>query len=184
MTRSSAILISVIILGAFGLFLIWPQWQKMQNTNLQLAAKKTELDNLEKSNLQLKQHSEELKKHSEEMAKIDFALPSYPDFPSFLHFLQEACSQNGVVLNSISPAMVPPSSPLEAGAAKGEDVEAERVEMLATGLGVAGAYPAFLNLLSALERSARLVEVDSISFSSPVEGDIFSFGLSVKAHSY
>jgi len=135
--------------------------------------------------LRLRQYYDELEEHSEGLAKIELALPQDADFPSFFFLLQEICSQNGAVLTGISPSLLPPKTISEAAVEEGSEGGTEREKrVLSTSIGVTGSYDVLFNLLSALERSARLIEVTSISFSSPAENDPFSFGLSLQAYSY
>jgi len=92
--------------------------------------------------------------------------------PAFYNFIQRASSQSGLVLGAISPFSVSSSG------------EPLNVKEIGTGFSLSGSYTAFKNFLSALERSARMIEVESISLSSPVKGGLFNFNLSIKMHSY
>jgi Tfp pilus assembly protein PilO len=52
-------------------------------------------------------------------------------------------------------------------------------------LELSGSYPAFKNFLAILEKSAKIIEVENISFSSPAKDDsAFSFNVAVKFYSY
>lgn len=184
MTRLFIILISLVVILVIGVFLIWPKYQELKVAQLKLVQKQVELENLGQYNLQLEEHFRKLQQYEKELAYIDFALPSDFDFPSLFHFLQKTCSQNGLVLKNIGPSFVPPADASEEEVSNGQAPQKKTIRGLATTLELSGSYKAFLNFLSALEKSARLIEVESISFSSPEGEDIFSFQLLVKAHSY
>jgi len=178
------IFVAVVILALVGVFLLWPRWQKIAEVQQGLAGKMAELGDLERRNAKMVGYHDKLEKHGEDLAKIEFAIPPRDDFPAFFYLLQNICSQNGIVMTGISPSLLSPKNASEAAAGEEEQEDQEKLRVLSTGLSVSGSYEAFLNLLSALERSARLIEVPSVSFSSPEEGDAFSFSLSLKAHSY
>ncbi|MBM3257972.1 MAG: hypothetical protein FJZ05_02040, partial [Candidatus Nealsonbacteria bacterium] len=89
------------------------------------------------------------------------------------NFVQLACSQSGLVLESISPFTVAAVSSMT------------NVKEISMSLKVSGSYSALKSFLAVLEKSARLIEIEDISFSSPTNNqDLFSFSLKVKIHSY
>ena len=53
-----------------------------------------------------------------------------------------------------------------------------------TNLVVAGSYSSFKNFLSTLEKTARMIELESISFSTLEEVGPIDFNLRIKVYSY
>ena len=113
-----------------------------------------------------------LAESSEAMAKIDSALPDSIDLPSLLNFIQQACSQSGLVLEEISPFTVTAASGMT------------NVKEISMSLRVSGSYTALKSFLVVLEKSARLIEAEDVSFTSPTKEDLFSVALKIKIHSY
>jgi Tfp pilus assembly protein PilO len=171
-SRPIFIIIACIILAlVFGGGLLWPKYQELKNVDSEIDFKTQEFDSKEVYFSSLSQISEELKKHNEDISKIDSALPEDPSVPSFLNFLQGACSQSGIILSAIGPASVSSSG--------------EGVKEISLVLQVQGSYLSFKKFLSVLEKSSRIVESENISFSSPRDNDgPFMFKLTVKTHSY
>jgi len=172
MSRTTAILISLLGVFIIGFFLIFPQYQNLKETNLKIQEKRTELQYKEEYFSNLKKISEELKNYELELSKIDSALPSDPSLPSLFNFLEKASSQNGLILKYVGSFSVTPSE---------KKPEIKEIDLNIT---VAGSYPAFKNFLSTLEKIARFVEVENVAFSFPKEEEPFSFNLKIKAYSY
>ena len=148
-----------------GFFLTWPKYQALQVLQTNIEAKEAELQSKESYFSQIKEISEDLEGYAESLAKISSALPETPALPSLFNFLQITASQTGLVLEEIILGSV----------GQGEIHVTCRL---------AGSYPSLKSFLLALESSARLIEVESISFSSPEEGKPFTFNLKIKVFSY
>lgn len=165
------ILISFLLI--FGIiFFWWPKYQEFSNSKIELNEKKDELRNKEKYFSELERLSLKLKEYTAELDKIDSVLPQNPGITDLLNFLEKESSQNGMVLEKVNLENV---SPL------GKESEIFKVPL---SFSVSGDYPAFKNFLSVLQKNARLIDVESISFSSPGKGEVFSFDIRIKAHSY
>lgn len=156
----------------FGTVFLWPKFQDSKTLKKNIEEKKTELKLEEQYFSKLNQTNSELEKYGRELAIINSALPDTPSVPSLFNFLQKASSQSGMVLKGISPFIVSSSEMLP-----------QLAETKFT-LEVIGSYSSFKNFISTLEKSARLIEVENISFSSSAEGELFSFNLRIKVSSY
>jgi len=173
MSRIAAILISLLGIFLIGFFLLWPQYQTLRELNFKIQEKKTELQYKEEYFSNLKKISEELKNYEPALSKIDSAFPSDPSLPSLFNFFEKAGSQNGLILKYIGPFYIS-SRP-----------DMPKVKEIHINITVTGSYPAFKNFLSALEKTARLFELENISFSSPEKTEEpFAFELKIKAYSY
>lgn len=183
--------------------LVLPKKQVLDLIQKRIEEKRKEIQGKEEYFLNLKQLSQELKNYQIQLSKIDLALPDDPQLPLLFDFLQKAANQAGLVLTSIkatapaktaaqkeripSPGEVStlpkerpvlseerPLSPKK----EGPEIWETKIDLV-----LSGSYSAFKNFLSILEKSARLIETESLSFSSPKE-ETFQFDLKIKIHSY
>lgn len=127
----------------------------------------------------LKDSSEKLKNYENQLAKIDSALPKDPSLPSFFNSVSKLAQKTGTTLKEIKSTRASPST---------EFPEFRETEITFI---VSGFYPSLRDFISGLERSARMVKIEDISFSvpkeeeiSPAERGIFNFELKVKIYSY
>ena len=167
----SLILFALTILIA--IFFLWPNYLKFQNLQAQIENKEQDLKNREEYYKELASLSEQLKEYQEELSKIDFTLSTDPSLISLLRFFQKAASENGLILKSIGNFST--KSLTENPGIK---------ETTLSSLKLAGSYSSLKSFLITLEKNSRIIEVDSISFSAPKEGEIFDFELSIKTYSH
>jgi len=185
------IFISIILIGLaliLGVIFLWPSYQELNNLQVKIANKEMEIRYEDEYYEELSSISETLKEYQGELEKIDSALPTDQPLPSLLRYLQKATSENGIGLTNIALSI----EPVKANA---------RIKEIQGSLSLSGSYPALKNFLKVLEKSARLIKVDSISLSasaSPffpgfpsgpgeLEGgisEIFNYQLSIITHSY
>jgi Tfp pilus assembly protein PilO len=150
--------------------LIVPKYEDFQGLKKELAGKKIDLQNKLDYFANLKTLKEKLGKYEEGLAKIDSSLPSDPSMPSLLDFLQKTASQQGLVLQKLGFGQT-------AIVLGGLPVMKKEVSFQADGL-----YPSFKKFVLDLEKSSRLIQVESLSFSFPEKKEIFSFSLVVSAN--
>lgn len=172
MNRNLIILVCFCLVLVFGIGIFYPKYQELRILQKKIEEKRTELQYKEEYFSDLAKISEKLKEDFESLSKIDSALPSDSDLPSLFRFLQKISSENGLILKGMTPSLGIPVS-------EGSLVEENRLDILLT-----GSYPALKNFLSVLQKSARLIEAASVSFSAPTEGETFLFNLKIKTHSY
>lgn len=184
MPRPLAIIIGLILLLFLGIAVVFPKYQNLNLLQSQVKEKEAVLQSEKEYFSNLSEVSEKLKKHEESLSKINSALAAEPRLPALFNFLQTAVSQNGLVLKQIAPTL---PSPL-----KKELVEeglSPEIRETGINLAVAGSYSSFKNFLSVLEKTARMIELESISFSTPHQetdggaGPI-DFNLRIKVYSY
>ena len=158
--------VCLVLALAIGLTLTWPKYQSLRILWQNIEVKEEELQSKEEYFNQIRNISIELEKHTDALDKIASALPETPALPSLFNFLQSSASQTGLVLEKIKLI----------GLDEGE---------IRVSCQVVGGYPAFKNFLLALEKSARLIEIEKIAFESPEEFDEpFQFTAEIKAHYY
>jgi Tfp pilus assembly protein PilO len=158
----------VLILGRG---LILPKYQKLRFFEQEIEKKRAEIEGREEHLQELNKMAEILKDYQDQLAKIDSALPSNPDLEVLLNFLQKTSSQSGLILKEINPPVSRPSSE-------------EGLKETELSFAVSGAYTSFKNFLSVLEKSARFIKLETISFSSPGKEGFSDFNLKIKVYSY
>ncbi len=179
MPRPLAIIIGLILLAALGIAVVFPKYQNLNLLQSKIKEKEAELQSEKEYFSNLDDISEELKKYEESLSKINSALAAEPGLPALFNFLQTAASQNGLILKKIVPTL---PSPLKEELVK----EGWSPEIRETGINltVVGSYPSFKNFLSTLEKTARMIELESISFSTLEEAGPVDFNLRIKVYSY
>ncbi len=169
MNRSTIIIICFLLTIVLGAFLLYPKYQDFIILKKQVKAKENQLQSKQEYLSNLSQNSEQLKEYQEKLLVIDAALPSTLSLPSLFDLLQKTTSQNGLIIKDMDSSSV----------ANPEGIQEVRVNLKAV-----GSYSAFKSFISALEKSARMIEIESFSFSIPQEGEIFDFILTMKTYSY
>ncbi len=168
----SILILLALILG--GYFFWWPEYQKFNEKKLELGRKDAEIKQKEEHLSGLESISAKLSEYTDAISKIDNALPTDPSVAALYYFFLKASSENGLILVSHNfgelYTLVAPT---------------ERVQKMPFSITLSGSYPAFKNFLSTIYNNVRLFEVDSISFSSPPEGEsLFTFNLRLRTHAY
>ena len=172
MSRQITIAIFLLTALILGIFLVWPKYQDLQNLNSQIRQKQSELKSQGEYFLKLEEISQRLEDQKEILAKIDSALPGRPSLPALFDFLQKTSSQSGLVLKEIGFG----SQPI---------LGQEMIKEIQIPLVLSGSYPAFKDFLKKIEKSARILEVNSVSFSSlSAKEKLFDFSLKIKTYSY
>ncbi len=169
MKRLNIIIICFLSTIVLGVFLLYPEYQNFVVFEKQIKTKENELQSKQEYLSNLSENSEQLKKYQEKLLVIDAALPSNFSLPSLFNLLQKIASQNGLIVKDMNSSYV--TNP--------EEIQEVRVDLKIVGL-----YSSFKNFISVLEKSARMIEIESFSFSTPQEGEIFDFILTMKTYSY
>jgi len=172
MSRSKLTIVFFLIVIALVAMVLWPKFQELGVVQKNLKEKRAEFQTREEYLLKLGEIKDKLKERQSEFSKINFALPANPSLPSLFNYLQKASSESGLVLEKISPFTIS-SSP-----------DFPNLQETVFNVAVAGSYSSFKNFLAVLEKSARLIEIENISFSSPAKGELVVFNLKLKVYSY
>lgn len=174
MTINKLAIVVILLLLAFGLavFVIWPDWQEFSRLAQKLDLEKERLAQMENYFAKLEEINERLKGYEDKKEQLDAALPSRLSVPEFFIYLQEASDRNGVILEDLASPSI------------GESKLRTGLKEASFSLSFKGQYSALKNLLSSFWRNAKLIEVDSMSFSAPGEGNIIDFNVKVRTYSY
>ena len=176
MNRPIVIIICFLVVLILIFALILPKKVDLDLSQKKVAEKMTEIQGKEEYLSNLSRLSAELKNYPSSLSKIDLALPAEPNLPGLFDFLQKVTSQSGLILVSLRPSAAFPAVVLEERAPEFQETRFS--------LEVSGSYPAFKDFLSLLEKSARLIEVEAVSFSSGLGEGLIKFELTIKVRSY
>lgn len=172
MSKQTVIIVTFLLTIALGIGLVSPQYQTLKIFQQEVKTRQNELQSKEEYLSNLRKASDELKEYESQISKIDSILPSDPGLPALFDFVQNASSQSGLVLKGISPSNTRPSQ-------KFEGIKETELSLI-----LSGSYSSFKNFLSVLEKTSRLIEIKSISFSSPEKENPFNFNLKTMVYSY
>jgi len=171
--RPIAIAVILFIILVLGFYFVFPKYQEFKEIQLEVSEKEAEFKGRAEYFAEVGSTFKRLKDYEESLGKIEDALPPTPSLAPLIYFLQTKSSENGLIFrraNLLSVSLVS---------------EKSDIKEITFSLEFFGSYPAFKNFLSSLEKSARLIEVESISFVSQQESDqTYPFNLTIKIHSY
>ncbi len=170
MHKTIIIFIMLVCSLSFNSLFLTPKYQSFSILNDMVSAKEVELSFKQDYYSQVRKISNDLEEYSEPLTKIEMALSSEPDIALLFEFLQQTTSHTGLILKETSFSY-------EDGSKKTENPKNSLVSFK-----VSGRLENFFDFLVYLEKSARLVEVSSIQFKAPEEGDIFIFNVKAKIH--
>jgi len=177
--------ILVLIVAGIGLGFIWPKYQELMGLYAQISARRTELEGVKEYYTDLEKSAAELKNYESALAKIDTALPYDPSIASLLFYINRTLSENGMVLKSVNAFQTT------------EPAEGENIRTTTISFSVMGEYESLKNFISVMEKSSRIIEVDTINF--PSGGSLISapagskdasaksipgYSISITTHSY
>lgn len=167
-----ATIIIILCLVAGIIFFGWDEYKEFNNLKFQLESSKADLKSKQEYFSKLNEVLAKLNENDVELAKIDSALPATSVVPEMVNFLAEKSSQNGLILEKVDSEKI---SPLTKGS---------KIQKVSLDLTLSGFYPALRNFISSLQNSAKIIEINSIKFSEPKQGDVFSFNLIIETYSY
>jgi len=169
---SLIIIILLIITIIFSVFFWWPKYQEFNDLRYQLGIKEKALKEKEEYFSRLQEINRKLESDSEYLSKINMAIPDFGSEPDFINFIKNESSNNSLVLKKVGPIKTSNSSLTIPEKDDLDDIILSAI--------VSGKYDSFKNFLDKIYESSRLVEVDSIKFSSP-QKDVFDFDVTFSA---
>ena len=184
MSRLIIIFLCLLFIILVGFFLIWPEYQKFSTLQQEIKAKETELGYIEEYFFKLNQLSKEIENYQSQLAKLSSSLLSDSSLTtiSLINFIQSASSQNGLILKKIESFTI--ASPKPATPSPGVSQPTTKVKEISFGFETSGSYFALKNFLNTLEKSAKIIEVENVSFSFAEKEEIPTFELKIKTYSY
>jgi len=180
----SKLIIIIILIGlsvVFSYFLALPQYNNLAELRSHVLDTQEELRNREEYISRLRGLSDGLRDHQPAVDKINYAFPEKADVPEVLVFLEQTASTNGLIIEEINVSAKSKSASASTVSSKIREKELT-VSLL-------GKVESLTSFLAEVERSARLLEIDSLSFEY-LEGEldaaqeIFSFEVIFNVHSW
>lgn len=163
----------LILLILAGIFFWWPKVEETLDLREKLKIKEAEVKQREEYPKKLIAISHELEQYSDELDKIDSALPEEPSIPVLFNYIQKTTSENGLILESVSLTSV--------SSAK----DKIGVREVSFSVSATGSYSSFKNFLASIYINARLIDIKSISFTSPdEETGLFNFSLNFATYAF
>jgi Tfp pilus assembly protein PilO len=153
------LILPLILFIAVAAIIFWALLPLWHSTQAALGLKKENENNLVQrkklvANLELLigQYNE----RASDLTPFSKAIPVGQNIPELLINLEALASENGLIFSGVN--------------FKPEDLKAPNVKTLIMEVKVKGSYPAFQNYLKAVEKSLRLFDVTSVSFSGVAPG--------------
>jgi len=176
MTRTIPIIGILLLIAAIllGILVWWPKFQQFRNLTSEL---KIKTEALEQKRAYFANIDEILNRLQEEqykdsVDKIETALPESVSVPELFNFILIKAAENGMAAGNITSGE---------GQQGGSVGGAQSFPFSAS---FTGSYSAFKNFLSVLNKSSRLIEVDSISFAAGQGESAFTFNLGMNIPYY
>jgi Tfp pilus assembly protein PilO len=168
-----ALILFTILLLVF--FLVMPEYNKFKSLQSELGEKRAEYNAEHVYYNAIAETYAELQSRKDDVQKIDNALPESTDFGEVIYYLQQTAKENGLVVKNLFLSKL--SSPEAQTGAN------NTVKDIIFSIDLSGDYPSLLGFMADLEKSARMFEINSISFGSAVKPP-YSFSLQIKTYSY
>jgi|SRR3989344_305104 len=172
-------IIVAIVMGIVVFLFVMPKYRELSLLQSVLAQRQAEYDSESAYNEKIAEMIRGMDSKKDAVDKINSALPADVNFSPLVYFFQKETAEAGLNLKSITFTKV--SSP-----AVGQSVKNISFNLL-----LSGGYQSLKDLLLTLDLSARLFEVNSISFRSAPkpaaatsETPIYDFQLEVVTHTY
>jgi len=183
MAKKIIIIVSLFIVLIVGWLFLWPQFQDLQSLRQEIKDKQAELQTTNEYFLNLAKAKQQLQKYSpEDLAKLEAALPKNPSIylPALFNYLQTTASQTGLTFKEISSVTISQSK------------ERPSLREVVFNVQLVGSYASLKNWLSQINKSARIIEVENISFAfektsaekTKETPESFTFKIKLKTFSY
>ncbi len=167
-------------------FLVLPAYNNFKDLQIKLGEKKAEFNAKYAYYSEVAKVFYQLEERKDSVKVIDDALPDNPSFGRLMYFFQEKAKENGLIVKDLFLAKYALGS------------QTSTVKEIVFSFNITGTYVALKNFILSLEKSARLFEITSISFSSTQAslntpatqlpqfqiGETYSFKMEVITHSY
>ena len=159
---------------AIGFLVLWPLYGDIAAAILLREQNQDNLTQRKKLTENLERLISQYNERERDIASLNKAIPNGQNIPELLVNLEAIASENGLIFENVN--------------FKPKDLKAPGIKTLTMDINVKGSYPDFLNYLKALEKSLRIFDVTSVSFSgiSPGQANvkIGNTGFSLKINTY
>ena len=154
-----AVLIIVITIPIIW-FLVIPQWGDIGDLRARNGELEESIIEEREANIRLLELAEKIEARQEEVDNLEQTVGAERDVATLIAVYEEAASQNGLVLEGVSPV-----DPLEGGEGEPLGPTGPLFESFASSITLSGTYPAFRAFLVDVEHSFPLVDIGKVSFT-------------------
>jgi len=180
-----SLVLSIVLIFVFGL----SQWSSIKVFRTELTQKKqvqTELNELLNKMNQIEEKYQEV---TDEAQKMFLSLPREKDISYLLVHFETLASQNGLLLESINFGQIDKEKKQTIQQESDQSPKVlSNLPNFSVDLSMTGSYDAFKNYLTALEKSVRLMDVNSINFvarsRNSLSSDLGIFGFNLGINVY
>jgi len=177
---SKNILESFVLLAlavAFGMILAWPKYQEFQAQSSLVLGKRTDLETRQEYFKNLAESSSELNNYGPNLAKIESALPDDPKVSTLLDFLESSSMQAGLILKVVDYSFSADNQSTVSGQTPtGQPIQKNLKQFYVT-FTLSGPYQSWKNFLSNIEKTSRMVEIESVQISGGDQTKIASVAI-------
>ena len=183
-------IILILIFATIVIFLNVPGVQKILDTRKQIDSRKQALIEEQELITKVENLVKLYEDNKESVDKINYIIPSGEDIPNLIVQLEALAFEQGLVLGKIE--MTSRETGQEGGGDTQQEKPAEGYKILTINISMMGTYTAIKNYLLAVEENMRLMDVNSLKFSSKSgaeegeeispETQIFDFNLTMNTY--
>lgn len=181
----------LLIINAVLIFLfVWPEYNRASALELRLREKQAAYNGQSIYYANIAKTLLEIDGRSDVLSKVESALPDEFALAPLLYFFQKKGTENGLVVKTVVFSRLDPASGNRATTLLPKEREVKNIVLT---LDVFGNYQGLKNFLASIERSARILEVKSISFNTADvafgnvaqgQAKTYNFKLEIVTHSY
>ena len=157
----TTIIMLIITLMVMFLFVL-PKYQEFKDLEQSIIQKQSEYQAMADYYAKITKLFSDIESRREVLTKVDSALKEDISFAPLIYFLQIKGIENGLVVKSI----VPPKDSLESYKGVAPKKNTKEVKPAVFNISLFGSYQNLKKFLSALDNSAQLMQVNSVSLSA------------------
>ncbi|HET8575270.1 MAG TPA: type 4a pilus biogenesis protein PilO [Candidatus Paceibacterota bacterium] len=185
--NSSKLLFPILLIIAAGLIFylfINPTYANVNNLKQERAQYDTALGDAAQLQEKLQSLREQLNSFSpDELTRLDHMLPNHVDNVRLILELNAIAARNNMVMKNINFALAPDAS---GNANSPSNSQTKEVQTVGVSFSVKGDYHTLIAFLQDLERSLRMIDIESVNFSVPQgsTADSSTYTYSIVLHTY
>lgn len=186
MKKEFIILIAVLIFVSILFLLDIPSYKKLAFLRNEVDRHQDILEEKREILSKVNQLAKDYNSHKDEIKRIYYVLPSDQDIPNLIVQFEALALENGLILETLDfTEKAAARTVARRGAAAIDEQSLKNYNILEVSLSIGGTYEAFKGFLKALEYNVRLMDIQSISFSSSegeVGSPIFTFDIELEVY--
>ncbi len=180
--KSITTILILVITGLLVFLFVMPEYEKSQNRKDEFMQKQAEYNGKAAYYAGISSLYAAMQSRQEALAKIDSAVPAEFSLASITYFFHQKATETGSVIKSVSYN--------DALARVDGKVPEKKLRAITFSVNLLGNYQGLKSFLTALEKSSRIFEVTTISFTtlkdfaSNAPAQSYDFKLQIKTYAY